>query len=251
MIYEKISAARQQHKKLFALLIDPDKNSISDLMRTAQLAEEALVDILLVGSSILLENGVDDCVRILREHCQLPIVLFPGNTLQVSSKADAILFLSLISGRNPDLLIGQHVIAAPFIKNSGIEALATGYLLIDSGAPTSASYMSQTMPIPHDKNDIAAATALAGEMLGMKLFYLDAGSGARYTVSNDMVKKVRSAVDSPIIVGGGIKTPEKVITLCEAGADVIVVGNSVEENPELLFSLAAAAHSSNQSSAVR
>ena len=250
MIYEKIAAAQSASRKLFALLVDPDKNDDATLIRTAQLAQEAHVDFLLVGSSILLEKGVDHCVELLRENCSLPVILFPGNTLQVTTKADALLFLSLISGRNPDLLIGQHVVAAPFLRQSNLEVLSTGYLLIDSGAPTSASYMSQTLPIPHDKDDIAAATALAGEMLGMKLIYLDAGSGARYTVRTSMIEKVRGTVRTPLIVGGGIRTAEKVIALCQAGADIVVVGNSIEERPELLFELTAALQSMNQSSSV-
>lgn len=240
MIYEEIVAARKDSRTLFALLVDPDKNDDAALQRTAQLAQSARVDLLLVGSSILLENGVDHCVEVLRENCSLPVVLFPGNTLQITSKADALLFLSLISGRNPELLIGQHVVAAPFLRSSGLEVISTGYLLIDSGAPTSASYMSQTQPIPHDKDDIAAATALAGELLGMKMIYLDAGSGARYTVRPSMVEKVRRTITTPLIVGGGIRTAEKVAALCRAGADVIVVGNSIEEQPELLYELTAA-----------
>ncbi len=237
----QLQAARSEGRKLFALLIDPDKNNESSLKHSAQLAEQSGVNFLLVGSSLLIEKGIERCLDHLRSHCKLPIILFPGNTLQVTSNADAILFLSLISGRNPELLIGQHVIAAPFIRKSGIEAIPTGYLLIDSGAPTSASYMSQTLPIPHDKDDIAAATSMAGELLGMKLIYLDAGSGARIPVRSSMIQKVRSAIDLPIIVGGGIRTPEKVTELFHAGADMVVVGNSIEQSPELLLDLAGAA----------
>lgn len=225
------------HSKQFALLIDPDRHDERSLQKTATLAAEARVDFLFVGSSLLLEKGVDTCVRFLKKNCSLPVILFPGNTLQLSSAADGILFLSLISGRNPELLIGQHVVAAPFIRQSGLEVLPTGYILVDSGAPTSASYMSQTMPLPHDKDDIAAATALAGEMLGLKHIYLDAGSGARYPVRASMIQKVRETVKVPLIVGGGIRTPEKAIELCSSGADILVVGNSIEENPSLIQDL--------------
>ena len=240
MILDKIQSARSNAEKLFALLIDPDRNNDVSLIKTARMATEAKVDLLLVGSSILLENGTAHCVEILKRHCDLPVLLFPGNSMQVTPKADGILFLSLISGRNPDLLIGQQVLAAPLIKKSGIASIATGYMLIDSGAPTAASYMSQTTPIPHDKNDIAAATAIAGELLGMQLIYMDAGSGASKSISPEMIKKVKGSVGIPLVIGGGIKSAEKVAELCAAGADVIVVGNSIEEDPELLFELVAA-----------
>lgn len=243
MILEKLRSARLRSEKLFALLVDPDRHTDASLADTATLAMQAKVDFLFVGSSLLLDNGTEHCVEVLRSHCSIPLLLFPGNSMQVTPKADALLFLSLISGRNPDLLIGQQVIAAPFIKRSGLQAISTGYLLIDSGKPTAASYMSQTAPIPHDKDDIAAATAIAGELLGMQLIYLDAGSGARYTVSPTMISKVKRAVDLPLIVGGGIRSAEKVSELCAAGADVIVVGNSLEDDPGLLFELIAAAKS--------
>ena len=240
MILDKIQSARSNAEKLFALLIDPDRNNDGSLIKTARMATEAKVDLLLVGSSILLENGTAHCVDILKKHCDLPVLLFPGNSMQVTPKADGILFLSLISGRNPDLLIGQQVLAAPLIKKSGIASVSTGYMLIDSGAPTAASYMSQTTPIPHDKNDIAAATAIAGELLGMQLIYMDAGSGASKSISPEMIKKVKGSVGIPLVIGGGIKSAEKVAELCAAGADVIVVGNSIEQEPELLFELVAA-----------
>ncbi len=230
----------QRGKKQFAVLVDPDRNDENQLTHTARLATAAGVDMLFVGSSLLLDNGVTRCVRILKEHTSLPVVLFPGHSIQVTSAADAMLFLTLISGRNPELLIGQQVVAAPFIKRSGLEVIPTGYLLIDSGAPTSASYMSQTAPIPYDKDDIAAATAMAGELLGLKSIYLDGGSGARLPIRPSMIQKVRASVELPIIVGGGIRTPEQVSAAYGAGADVVVVGNSLEENPELLFELATA-----------
>lgn len=231
--------SRTEGRPLFALLIDPDRHVESSLRSVADAAGAAGVDILLVGSSILLEKGTAETTRLLKSCCDLPVVLFPGNSMQVTEEADALLFLSLISGRNPDLLIGQHVQAAPSIRRSGIETIPTGYMLIDSGTPTSASYMSQSAPIPHDKDDIAAATAMAGELLGMKAIYLDAGSGARYAVRKTMISKVRSSVKAPLIVGGGIRTPDQVATAIAAGADVVVVGNSVEQDPESLFELAA------------
>jgi putative glycerol-1-phosphate prenyltransferase len=240
---EQLESAVTTGRKLFALLIDPDRNDEATLRRNAAYARQSGADVLLVGSSILLEKGVDECLRVLKACSDLPVFLFPGNSLQLSNKADGILLLSLISGRNADLLIGQHVIAAPFLKNSGIEVLPTGYLLIDSGAPTSASYMSQTLPVPGDKADIAAATAMAGELLGLRAIYLDAGSGAKYSVRAEMIRKVRASIRVPLIVGGGIRTPEKVAEIYEAGADMVVVGNLLEEDPESLFALTDAAKS--------
>ncbi|MCB0813121.1 MAG: phosphoglycerol geranylgeranyltransferase [Flavobacteriales bacterium] len=166
-----------------------------------------------------------------------PVVLFPGSPAQLSGHADALLFLSLISGRNPELLIGHHVTSAPTVKALGLEAIPTGYLLVDGGRMTTAHYVSQTSPIPHDKPGIAAATALAGELLGLKAIYLDTGSGAPRTVAPDMVKAVRQAVDLPIIVGGGIRSTEQAQALCEAGADMLVVGTAFEEDPERVFAL--------------
>jgi putative glycerol-1-phosphate prenyltransferase len=228
-----------QRETFVPLLIDPDRLDEDNLRKTVQSAITAGVDLFFVGSSLLLEKGTDTTVRTIKAMCRIPVFLFPGNNLQVTEHADALLFLSLISGRNPDLLIGQHVQAAPMIRRSGLETIPTGYMLIDSGAPTSASYMSQTAPIPHDKDDIAAATAMAGEMLGLKAIYLDAGSGARYTVRPSMIEKVRSVVSVPLIVGGGLRDSSHITAACIAGADVIVVGNSVERDPESLFDLIA------------
>jgi putative glycerol-1-phosphate prenyltransferase len=239
-LLDRLESAKRNNKKLFALLVDPDKNDDRSLKATAVNAVEAGVDLLLVGSSLLLDKGTDHCVSVLKSSCHLPVFLFPGNSFQLTEKADGILFLSLISGRNADLLIGQQVVAAPFLRKAGIEVLPTGYLLIDGGTPTSASYMSQSMPVPHDKSDIAAATAIAGELLGMKTIYLDTGSGALRTVNEKMVKKIRASVETPLIVGGGIRTREKVNSLFEAGADMVVVGNSVEQDPALLFELTGA-----------
>ncbi len=175
------------------------------------------------------------------------MVLFPGNSLHIEPTADAILFLSLISGRNPEFLIGQHVIAAPLLRKSGLEVLPTGYMLVDSGAQTTVSYISGTMPLPADKPGVAACTAMAGEMLGLQLMYLDAGSGARRPVSPDMIAAVRSVVDVPIIVGGGINSGEKAYNALKAGADLIVVGNGIEQDPDLLPQLSAVVREINQS----
>jgi putative glycerol-1-phosphate prenyltransferase len=153
------------------------------------------------------------------------------------------LYLSLISGRNPELLIGQHVISAPFVKKSGLEIIPTGYMVIDGGAPTTVSYISNANPIPADKNDIAMCTAMAGEMLGMKLIYMDAGSGARKPITETMIERVAKNISIPLIVGGGITDPEKAYRNCKAGADVIVVGNAIEKDPSIMAEISAAVHS--------
>src|SRR5690606_29950953 len=161
----------------------------------------------------------------------------------VSRSADALLYLALISGRNPELLIGQHVISAPVVRQSGLEIISTGYMVIDGGAPTTVSYISNATPIPADKNEIAMCTAMAGEMLGMKLIYMDAGSGARRAVSENMIEKVAGIIEIPLVVGGGITDPEKAYRDCKAGADLIVVGNAIEKDPSLIREMSAAVHS--------
>jgi phosphoglycerol geranylgeranyltransferase len=242
-IYSHIVESKRKKKKLFAVLVDPDKVSGKGAERIALQSAGAAVDFLFVGSSLLTNGNLDSCIHVLKQNCNLPIVLFPGNALQVSKLADAILLLSLISGRNAEMLIGKHVVAAPLLKSAELEIIPTGYMLIDPGHPTSVSYMSNTQPIPHDKNDIAYCTALAGEMLGMKFIFMDAGSGARTPVSSSMIAAVSSQINAPLIIGGGIKTPEKAIDNCNAGADVIVVGNSIEKNPMLIDEMAGAVHS--------
>jgi putative glycerol-1-phosphate prenyltransferase len=221
-------------KKQLAVLIDPDKQSPEELENTAKIAQKAGVDFLFVGGSLLTSDMLFHCVRTLKENSDIPVVLFPGNTYQIARNADAMLFLSLISGRNPDMLIGMHVLAAPYIKLSGLETIPTGYMLIDSGKPTAVSYMSNSFPIPNDKKDIAACTAMAGEMLGLKLIYMDAGSGAEKTITEEMVSFVKQSIEVPLIIGGGIKTPEKIQSILKAGADTVVVGNRFEDSPELI-----------------
>jgi putative glycerol-1-phosphate prenyltransferase len=183
---------------------------------------------------------MEEYLLLLRKNVQQPLVIFPGSPLQISSRADAILLLSLISGRNPDLLIGQHVIAAPYLKASGLEIIPTGYMLIDGGVSTTAAYMSNTQPIPPEKIEIAVCTAMAGTMRGLKLLYLDAGSGAQRPVSAEMIKAVRAAVDVPLFTGGGVRSPELAYTNLKAGADLLVVGNALEKDPGLLIEIAAA-----------
>lgn len=239
--YNFLVAKKKEKKKLFAVLIDPDKFNANII----PLAEKAGVDFFLVGGSLLINNGFAQCIDLLKSNSKIPVIIFPGNPLQVSKKADGILFLSLISGRNADMLIGNQVIAAPVVKASEIEVLSTGYMLIESGKTTAALYMSNTHPIPYDQDNIALSTAMAGEMLGLKLIYMDAGSGAEKTVSMDMIKKVSAAIHIPLIIGGGINSAKKASDACKAGADIIVIGNAFEKDLMLIEEISTAIHQFN------
>ncbi len=237
-----IQNLHQKGAKRLAVLIDPDKSGTDYLHGVANVINRSGIELIFFGGSLLTKYELDEHIQTLKSLTDAKIILFPGSSLQITPEADALLFLSLISGRNPELLIGQHVIAAPLIKQYNIEPIATGYMLVDGGRPTTASYISATPPLPADKPDIAACTAMAGEMLGFSQLYLDAGSGAMNPVSADIVKAVRKSVDLPIIVGGGIRTAEKAIELAEAGANIIVVGNAAEKSPELLEDIAHTLH---------
>jgi len=234
-------------QKQLAVLIDPDKQNPEQLVKTAKIAQEAKVDFLFVGGSLLTSDMLFHCVKTLKENSNIPVVLFPGNTYQIARNADAMLFLSLISGRNPDMLIGMHVLAAPYIKLAGLETIPTGYMLIDSGKPTAVTYMSNSFPIPNDKKDIAACTAMAGEMLGLKMIFMDAGSGASQTIPDEMISFVKQSIEVPLIIGGGIRNTKKLNSVFDAGADVAVVGNRFEENLKLIFDFADVVKSQNAS----
>lgn len=239
-IVKKFQDLKINKQHAFALLVDPDSVSIGQIERLAMMAQESQAGFIFVGGSIMVGNKVRACVDHLRNDAGIPIVLFPGNPNQVVDNADGILFLSLISGRNPELLIGQHVIAAPHIIQSGLEAVSTGYMVVDGGIPTTVSYMSHSLPIPSDKPDVALCTAWAGQLQGKHVIYMDAGSGAKIPISEQMIARVADNITLPLIIGGGIRTPEKVKANCEAGAQVIVVGNAIEKDPGLLQELAAA-----------
>jgi len=242
-----LQKAREAGRKKLAILIDPDSQHVDELAQTVEWAEQAQVDAYFVGGSLLLRDALDETLLTIKKRSARPTLIFPGSVQQVSAHADGILFLSLISGRNPDLLIGQQVIAAPMVREANLEVIATGYMLIDSGRPTTASYMSHSQPIPHHKPEIAACTALAGQYLGMHTLYLDGGSGAEKPIDTDMITAVRDMTHLPLIVGGGIQSPERAQALCRAGADVIVVGNAFETNPSLMNEMARAVHEVNLS----
>ncbi len=219
-LYNQLTEKKGIGRRAFTVLIDPDKVDPAKIDRLVSLSVDA---------------GVDSC--------NIPVILFPGSPSQISKYADALLYLSLISGRNPELLIGQHVVSAPFVKQSGLEIMPTGYMVIDGGAPTTVSYISNASPIPSDKNEIAMCTAMAGEMLGMKLIYMDSGSGAKRAVTETMIEKVASHIEAPLIIGGGIAEPEKAYRNCKAGADIIVVGNAIEKDASLIKEMSDAIHS--------
>ena len=240
-IYDKIR--NTNGRKAFAVLIDPDKYGRESLVPIIAAAQECHTDFILVGGSLLTTDQLEETISTIKALTGIPVILFPGSIMQISGKADALLLLSLISGRNADLLIGKHVVAAPYLKKSGLEILPTGYLLVESGPITTAQYVSGTMPIPRAKDDIAVCTAMAGEMLGLKLIYMDAGSGAELPVSTSMISRVKENISVPLIVGGGIRNAAQAMAACRAGADMIVVGNAIENDSSCLKEIADAVHS--------
>lgn len=221
------------NKKSIAVLIDPDQNE-KDVLNTLNVCNENQVDFIFVGGSIVTQGSLKRTLSIIKNNSKIPVFIFPGNEMMIDEQADGILFLSLLSGRNPEYLIGKHVIAAPQLAASGLEVIPTAYLLIDGGRETSVSYISNTKPIPADKNNIAVATALAGKLLGMQCLYMDAGSGAKQSINPQMVNAVKQNTKLPLIVGGGIRDGETAYLLYKMGADTIVIGNGVESNPMLI-----------------
>lgn len=236
-IGQRLTEIHKSGNKGVALLVDPDKYETQQLLR--QVLAQAIhypLEMILVGGSLITTRKLSFTIRSIREMIgPLPIVLFPGNVIQLSDKADGILFLSLISGRNPELLIGQQVVAAPLLAKTKLEVLPTGYMLVDGGNITSAHYMSQSVPLPNDKPELALATALAGHYLGLGYFYLDTGSGAKHTVSNKLIRAISERIDSPLLVGGGIDSTEKAKAAWQAGADIVVIGTRAEKNPDFLI----------------
>ncbi len=245
-IYQDILNATALGRKQLAVLVDPDKLLNKDVENIAINAAKSAVDYFFVGGSLLVNNELDSCIKTLKANSDIPVIIFPGNNMQLSWKADGILFLSLISGRNPEMLIGLHVIAAPYLKLSPLEVISCGYMLIESGKTTAVQYMSNTMPIPSDKIDIAICTAMAGEMLGLKLIYLEAGSGAQHSVPIAMIEQVKQNINVPVIVGGGLRTPKQVSEVAQAGADIIVIGTAFEQNSGLVSEMADAMHKASK-----
>lgn len=237
MIYTDIIEKSQQ-KKLIGILIDPDEYDPVSLGIISRDIEQSGIDYILVGGS-LVSTSVDESVKTMKEYTKCPVLLFPGNVLQISGNADGILLLCLISGRNPEYLIGNHVTAAPLLRKSGLEVIPTGYILIENGRTTSVEYITNTKPIPAGKTDLVTATAMAGEMLGHKLIYLEAGSGAENYVKTHLIREVRKSISIPLIVGGGIRSRAAIEAVLEAGADMVVIGNAIQEDPSFISSLSA------------
>jgi phosphoglycerol geranylgeranyltransferase len=220
----------EKSKKL-AVLVDPDRLFDEDKIAAfTQKVNESPVDLVFFGGSLLTTTHFEHTLSKLKANLKKPLIIFPGNHIQLSKDADGLLLLSLISGRNADFLIGQHVVAAPFIKSLNVPVIPTGYILVDGGRPTTASYMSNTNPIPNNKPEIAVSTAIAGELLGLKLIYLDAGSGAEVPVTETMISKVKENTTIPLVVGGGIRDLKSITKTWNAGADCVVVGTAIEEN---------------------
>ncbi|HSV76872.1 MAG TPA: geranylgeranylglyceryl/heptaprenylglyceryl phosphate synthase [Bacteroidales bacterium] len=236
-ILQKIKEKSKAGFKQLAVLADPDKSTDQSLKELTELAETAGAEYVFIGGSLLTRDNMTRCIDQIRLNSDLPVIIFPGSVYQLSPSADALLFLSLISGRNPDMLIGNHVVAASLIRSSGLEVIPTGYMLIDGGQISSVQYMSNTMPIPGDKTEIAVATAIAGEMLGLQVIFMDAGSGAANPVPLPMVSSVRKNIKIPLIIGGGISSPEMAYEAWSTGADIVIIGNAAESYPEVIIEM--------------
>ncbi len=244
-IYEQLLASSAAHGAAYLVLIDPDKIANDKLPAFIEQATADGVDGFLVGGSLIVDDSFDECITTIKRHTNVPTVIFPGSVVQISKEADAILFLSLLSGRNPEQLIGSQVIAAPIVKKIGLEAISTAYMLVESGRTTSVEFISNTHPLPRHKPDIAVAHALAAEILGFKMIYLEAGSGAEQSVPEEMIGAVTKHCSVPLIVGGGLRTPDEALKKVQAGAKFIVTGTVLEKNgsANLVKEFAAAIHS--------
>lgn len=243
-VFETLMRAKEKKGGGFLLLLDPDRAPKDKILALAEAAGEYEVDAILVGTSFMLQTNFHQTVKEIKEKATPPVIIFPGAHSQISPYADAILFTSLISGRNPQYLIDEQVKGAPIIKQSGIEPIATGYMLIESGRNTSVQYISNTTPIPSNKPDIACAHALAAQYMGMQMVFMEAGSGARNSVPSDLIEAVADYINLPIMIGGGVNEPEEVEKKIRAGASFVVVGNRFEiaGDIEYLRAFAAATH---------
>ena len=231
-IYNKLNQLNKMQKSSAIALIDPDVKNDNTLAEIVDKINFSGFDAIFVGGSIIMDHLFESRLKFIKENTDLPVILFPGSSTQVSNKADAILFLSLISGRNPQYLIGEHVQSAPKIYNIGLEAIPTGYILIDGGSKTSVEIISNTISIPSDKKDIILAHALAGQFLGHKLIYLEMGSNSQKVINSDLVEFIKPKLSIPLIIGGGIKTIKSARQISESGADFIVIGSLLEQSNE-------------------
>jgi putative glycerol-1-phosphate prenyltransferase len=238
-LYNNILDDSIKKVKKLAVLIDPDQINQDDLRLTIEKSVSESVDYFFVGGSLLFQDCLDEALDLINELSDIPTIIFPGNDLQINDKADAILYLSLISGRNPEFLIGKQVISAPLLSQADIEVIGTGYILVNGGQPTAASYMSSTQPIPYDQINIAVSTALAGQFLGHKIIFMDGGSGAEKPISSKMISAVKKHLNIPLIIGGGIISVEQVKSAYDAGADIVVIGNAIEKDVNFISEIAA------------
>ena len=237
-ILKEIKNRASKGEKMLGILIDPDHfSSIKELNTFIVVLKKHQPDYLFIGGSLINNDLFEETISELKKQLTIPLIIFPGNNQQISKKADGILLLSLISGRNPDYLIGQHVNTAFELKRSQLEIIPTGYALINCGKTTSAQYMSNTSPIPYAKDGIATATILAGEQLGLQIFYLDGGSGAEKPISETMISAIRNTISAPIIVGGGLKNKTDITKAWQAGADIVIIGTAFENNPSIISEL--------------
>lgn len=237
-LYILIKEKVKRNQKIFSVLIDPDKQNFAELLKTIHRCNESNIDFFLVGGSIITQVELDKTVHAIKENSKIPVILFPGNHSHISGKADGILFLSLISGKNPDFLIGNQLLATPTIRKTKLEVIPTGYLLVDCGKATTVLKVSETTPIDYHDDDVAETTALTGQLLGQKLIYIDGGSGAEKAISNNMIQRVKNSLNIPLIIGGGIRSAATAELVYKSGADIIVVGNGVEKNRSLISEIA-------------
>ena len=241
-VFDKLTKVVKDKGAGFIILIDPDRKNDKKLETLVENAHRSDVDAIFVGGSLMMDGGCHDRVARIKNVAKIPVIFFPGGVGQINEYYDAMLFMSVISGRNPHYLIGEQVIAAPIVKDLALEAIPTGYMLLDGGSATTVEFMSGSLPIPLDRPDIAVAHALAGQYLGMKLLYLEAGSGAKYPVPVETIKQVASETNVSLIVGGGIRTPKAAAERVKAGASFIVAGTAIEKTSELMAEFSAAVH---------
>ena len=229
-IYQDILVSTSNKEKLLAVLIDPDKMVIEIASKIIRSLNVSMVTHIFVGGSIVEDNKTEKLVSEIKKYTNLPVIVFPGDVSQIAEQADAILFLSLISGRNPNYLIGKHIEAVSKLKKTNLEVIPTGYMLIENGKETSVQKVTQTLPMSRNDIQLVVDTALAGELLGMKLIYLEAGSGATHPIDTKMISEVKKAIQIPLIVGGGIRTKKQLNNAYVSGADLVVIGTAFEED---------------------
>ena len=240
-VLSKLNDCVKTNRAGFIILIDPDKKNDKKIDQMVQ-AANIYADAIFVGGSIMMDKLYHERVKRIKSISTIPVILFPGGVNQLNDYYDAMLFISLFSGRNPHYLIGEQVIAAPIVRDFGIETIPTGYLLIDGGSPTTVEFISGTKPLSPDKPDVIISHALAAQYLGMKLIYLEAGSGAKNKIPEDVIKKVASEIDIGLIVGGGIRTPQMAKNIVEAGASHVVIGSAIEDSTAIAKEFSSAIH---------